>query len=156
MLKQRIKESNIRISDLSDYLKISRPTLYKYIESYENSDFKSIDKSVLKLFNYIIDNPLSGKESITKYLLNSLNMTKLDESEKINKQLNKLNKLIIDNPDSKKSEFILAFINSNEVDEIAFELLDIIKISNKKTKTKDDENKLLTFDKIKRIIKTGE
>lgn len=32
MLKERLKEIDLRIAELADYLQISRPTMYKFID----------------------------------------------------------------------------------------------------------------------------
>ena len=39
----------IKLTDLSDYLKVSRPTLYKLLEYYEGNDFDKIERKQLEL-----------------------------------------------------------------------------------------------------------
>ena len=53
MMKERLKEMELKITELSDYLQISRPTMYKFIEAYDTGDNSIINKNVLKLFKYI-------------------------------------------------------------------------------------------------------
>ena len=53
MLEDRLKELDIKKTELANYLDISRPTMYKFIESYDNGEFETINKKVLKLFDYI-------------------------------------------------------------------------------------------------------
>lgn len=53
MLKEMLKKLDIKITELSDYLKISRPTLYKFIDYYDKNNTKQMDKRLVDLFNYI-------------------------------------------------------------------------------------------------------
>ena len=53
LLREKIRDLDLRISDLAEYLKISRPTLYKYIDMYEEGDRSTIDTKILNLFDYI-------------------------------------------------------------------------------------------------------
>ena len=68
MLRQRLKEMDLRITELADYLQLSRPTMYKFIECYDNGEFEQINKKVLKLFNYINENELAGKRNVVIYI----------------------------------------------------------------------------------------
>ena len=43
----------ITISELARLTNLSRPTLYKYVEEYENNDISNIPADILELFNYI-------------------------------------------------------------------------------------------------------
>ena len=72
MLRNRLRELDLKITELADYLQISRPTMYKFIEYYENSEFDLINKKVLKLFNYIAEHELIGKKNVINYILNNL------------------------------------------------------------------------------------
>ena len=60
MMKTRMRELNIKLTELSEYLKVSRPTLYKYIESYESGDLESIPDNVVSIFR------LMEREDVTK------------------------------------------------------------------------------------------
>ena len=72
MLREKLRGIDIRITELADYLQISRPTMYKYIEAYDAEQFSEINNKVLKLFNYINNNPLIGKKTVMNYILNNL------------------------------------------------------------------------------------
>ena len=48
MLKERLKDMDIRITELAEYLQVSRPTMYKFIDYYEEHSFDLINKKVLK------------------------------------------------------------------------------------------------------------
>ena len=73
MLRQRLKNMDLRITELADYLQVSRPTMYKFIDYYDNGEFDLINRNVLKLFNYISENGLLGKRNVVNYILNLWN-----------------------------------------------------------------------------------
>jgi len=60
----------ITISELSRLINVSRPTLYKYIDDYENGFFDKIDETYKKLFDYISYN-VTNKKQIYDYCINS-------------------------------------------------------------------------------------
>ena len=62
-MKARMRELNIKMTELSEYIKVSRPTLYKYIESYESGDLESIPDRVVSLFR-LMDRPEVTKEQV--------------------------------------------------------------------------------------------
>ena len=69
-MKARMRELNIKMTELSEYIKVSRPTLYKYIESYENGDTESIPERVLSLFR-LMDTPGVTKEQVVTFTITS-------------------------------------------------------------------------------------
>ena len=71
MIKDSLKKLNIKITELADYLKISRPTMYKFIELYDSNKYEDITKNVKKLFDFIKNNTLMIKfREKLKILLN--------------------------------------------------------------------------------------
>jgi len=67
-LKNRIKKV-IKLTDLADYLKISRPTLYKLIDNYNSEEYDKIEKKQLELFNYINDTPNLSKKQVVNFIV---------------------------------------------------------------------------------------
>ena len=65
-MKARMRELNIKMTELSEYIKVSRPTLYKYIESYESGDLESIPDRVVSLFR-LMDRPEVTKEQVVAF-----------------------------------------------------------------------------------------
>ena len=72
MIRQRLKDMELKITDLADYLQITRPTLYKFIDMYDSNEFDGINRKVLRLFNYIEKNTLAGKKVVINYILTNL------------------------------------------------------------------------------------
>ena len=69
-MKARMRELNIKMTELSEYIKVSRPTLYKYIESYEEGDYESIPGRVVSLFK-VMERPDVTKEQVISYIISS-------------------------------------------------------------------------------------
>ena len=65
-MKDRMRELNIKMTELADYQKVSRPTLYKYIESYESGNQSGIPDRVASLFR-LMDDPSSTKEQVVSF-----------------------------------------------------------------------------------------
>ena len=106
MLRERIKQMDLKVTELSDYLQISRPTMYKFIEYYDEQNFDLINRKVLKLFNYISENEFIGKKTVISYILNNLvELKPIGEKNDVS-VINKLRKNIVENPESKKSKFL--------------------------------------------------
>ena len=142
MLRKRLRELDLKITELADYLQISRPTMYKFIEYYENSEFDLINKKVLKLFNYIAEHELIGKKNVINYILNNLvNLKENGDSEEI-EIIKKIKKYIISNPESKKSQFIVNLVSKESYDDIISYLVNIEPLL-KKRKLSDEENERL-------------
>ncbi|QEH61859.1 hypothetical protein SCHIN_v1c06620 [Spiroplasma chinense] len=69
MLKIILKDLDIRISELSKFLGITRPTLYKFIDLYENNEKQLIPKNYLEVLEYIENNKDSTKNHILQFLI---------------------------------------------------------------------------------------
>ena len=69
-IREKLKEKDIKITELADYLNITRPTLYKFIEIFDSGKRKGIDPTTLKVFLFIEKYPLCGKVQIINYLIN--------------------------------------------------------------------------------------
>ena len=115
-MRERLKELDIRITELADYLHLSRPTLYKFIDMYEQGTTRGIDRGVLDLFKYIEDSPYIGKKNVVSYIINNLSPdVAIDESslEKAVKTFEKSKSY-----SREKADFIQVLINSQIFDEL--------------------------------------
>ncbi len=136
-----MREMELRVTELADYLQLSRPTMYKFIDLYDNGEFDLVNPKVLKLFNYISENELAGKKAVIAYILNNLVELKpmADKSEAALQ--NKIRKYLISNPQSKKSLFLEFMFASDKFDPVISYLCDIHGLISKRKLT--DEEALL-------------
>ena len=107
MIRNRLKELDIKITELADYLQLSRTTMYKFIEAYDSKNYNEVNKKVLKLFKYIDENELIDKRNVINFILSKLtNLKEMEDDENLS-SLNIIRQYLIKNPDSEKSLFIL-------------------------------------------------
>ena len=80
---------NIKISELAQYLNISRPTLYKFIELYEGNK-NLLRKKYLELFDYINNNLYLTKIDVIKFIIEKFNKPKNLNNEDLDKLISML------------------------------------------------------------------
>lgn len=68
-MREILKEMDFRLTELADYLKISRPTLYKFIEYYEDERIKEMNFDIVTIFDYICKTKDVTKIGIINYIL---------------------------------------------------------------------------------------
>ena len=117
MIKERLKDIDLKITELSDYMQISRPTMYKFIEAYDDGNSSRINKHVLKLFKYIDENPLIGKKTVVSYILTNLVEEKELGDTAENRIYNQIKRYLISNPESVKSQFIELVVQKTDYDD---------------------------------------
>lgn len=82
-MKEKLKKLNMRLTELADYLNLSRPTLYKYLEEYEQKKYKDIDKKTKAVFDFIKKKTTFSKIEVIDYIINELNNDKPEEINKL-------------------------------------------------------------------------
>lgn len=155
MLRERLKDMELRITELADYLQISRPTMYKFIEYYDMSKFDAINKNVLALFNYIEENELAGKKNVVNYILTHL--VKVDEaSDGVPNIVDGVAQYLRTNPSSKKSIFITTCFFDEYYNDLFCYFADIAPLLKKKKISASEKQKIQPFLDLKRAINHSE
>ncbi len=142
MIKNRLKDIGMKVTDLSEYLKLSRPTIYKFIKMYDEGDRKNINKDVLDLFKYIEKNKLIGSKNVIYYILNNLYSDK-----NTNEVVNLLNSFCNHNPESPKLDFIKELLIDNSYDNYIDYIRYIVSIEKKDEKSETEENEIKNINK---------
>lgn len=148
MIKDSLKKLNIKITELADYLKISRPTMYKFIELYDSNKYEDITKNVKKLFDFINNNTLIEKRNVINYILNNLNVTKDLTDDKVSKKIENITKYIINNPNSEKTFFIDMLIKVDFFDIVVHYLCEILPLLKKNNNNQEISKFLLPYNEI--------
>ena len=152
MLRDRLKSMDLKITELADYLQISRPTMYKFIEYYDSQEFDLINKNVLKLFNYINEHELIGKKNVINYILTKLTDVKeMGDSDDID-VIKIIKKYIISNPESKKSQFLITCATRDDFDDVISYLVKITPLLKKRKLTNEEQLLLEPFINFKKEI----
>ena len=149
MLRERLKEMDLRITELAEYLQVSRPTMYKFIELYDNKKFGLINRDVLALFNYINENELVGKKGVMNFILTQLTEVRTADG---NQTVEEVKNYLLSNPQSKKSRFIADCFLSPEFNDVICYLADIAPLLKKKNLNQKEKSKLKAFNDLKKEI----
>lgn len=138
LLRDRIRDLDLRISDLAEYLKISRPTLYKYIDMYEEGNRSTIDTKILNLFDYIQNKKNIGNSNVIYYIMNNvienINLNNSEEDKRI-----KI-KSLLKTENKSKEDFIYMLTEDNFFDPILDYLMKCKKLSYDSEKKLSDED----------------
>ena len=146
MIKERLKDLEIKITELANYLQISRPTMYKYIDQYDSNEKQEINRTVLKLFDYIEANKLIDKRNVINYILNKLAYVKeLENGEELD-DIKEVRKYLVSNPDSEKARFIKECVKQSNYDLVIHFMVNVTEILNKSEPT-DDEQEIVRLYK---------
>ena len=152
MIKERLKELDIKITELASYLSISRPTMYKFIEMYDEGNKKELTNSISLLFDYIEQNDLIDKKNVVSYILT--NIASIEDAPLGEEPLAKNISDCLKSSDSEIKKQIMEYlINNNDLDELFAYLIEASISSNKKKKTKKDDAKTQSLQRIIGIYK---
>ncbi|EMZ41125.1 hypothetical protein LS77_006260 [Helicobacter bilis] len=112
-LRDRLRELGIKIVDLANMLDISRPTLYKHIESYETNALENLDSSYIALFNYITQNEFINAKNVFIYI--TQNILRLKERDLQGSMA--MGRVAITG-NAQKDAFITLLLESNRFDDL--------------------------------------
>lgn len=157
MIKDKLKELDIKITELAKYLQISRPTMYKYIECYDLGQEELVDKQIAKLFDYISKNDLIDKVNVINFILTSINGNNNVVTNKSNKFIKSVDLLYQKDPNSKKIKFIKKIITTDKFNVVIDYLLSIEPLISKKKRSPMESKMLKPYLEINKIqnIKEG-
>lgn len=137
LLREKIKELDIRIMDLANYMEMSRPTIYKYIEMYETGYRSEIESRVLTVFEYIDNNENIGKTNVIKFILENISKIEENISETEKKKIQIRN--LLKHQNETKEDFIYLISEDNFFDPILGYLIKCKNITDKKMTDEDYE-----------------
>jgi len=146
-MRERLRELDIRLTELADYLQISRPTLYKFIEYYENERYRPIEKSVLSLFRYIEDTPDIGKKNVMSFIIQNISNVTDGKNNDIIRTFTEY----VKNPGVSKEKiiFINNVIKTSRMDELIQFFNKYFELMKKRSLTDDEQLQLNYFTRFK-------
>ena len=80
-MKEKLRDLGIKTTELSEFMKISRPSLYKYIELYESKEYKQIPEKVLRVFKYVDKYKNLSKELVIAYTIGECSDTETSDKK---------------------------------------------------------------------------
>lgn len=145
MIRERLKEMDLRITELADYLGVSRPTAYKFIDCYEQGAFDLINLKAKRLFDYIKENELVGKKNVVNYILSNLvEPSEIGEGGERG-EAGRVKKYLSENATAKKSRFIGLIVQKDTFDRVIEYLWDIRELVGKDDLTDGEKEKLAPY-----------
>lgn len=112
-MKELLKELGIKVTELSQYMRMSRPTLYKYLEAYDGGDSSVIPEKVLKFFKY-----LDRHKSITKEQVIAMAIFTFGDSDPSDRLGYVRTYLLRAGKDNPKVELMYWLVSSKELDDL--------------------------------------
>jgi len=146
MIQDKLKDLKIKVTEIADYVNLSRPTLYKAMDLYDDGEFDSINKNVLKIFNYIDSNKGIEKKDVINYMLSIVDTKSLDSVDK--EVVNRVKGYVNTNPTSEKTQFIDNAVSSSRYDLFIHYAMDVTPLLNKENLTPEEQNKVNLYNEI--------
>ena len=148
MIRERLQNLDIKITELASYLQLSRPTMYKFIEAYDQGQTKTINKNVLKVFDYISNNELIDKRNVVAFILTSLTDQKATGTPGEQEMIREIKNYISKNPESEKTAFIRSCVKKSQFDLIIHYLMEISPLVSKKKLSSEEKKKMKPYEEI--------
>ena len=92
----KIKKLDIRLTEIATYLNYSRPSIYKFLEDYQNTRFAGLPHIVKETFDFIVKTSTINKLSVIEFIIQYSN-----QYQSIFESL-------------KKNQVFIEFINKNQ------------------------------------------
>ncbi len=151
MIKERLHDLEIKITELAGYLGVSRPTIYKAIEDYDSNRKEMVNAKITSLFDYIDGNEMIGKGNVIKYILNELPKIESKNGGEILSSSAIINQFINDNPSSEKAKFLVECAKSQSYDIVIHYFMEISPILKKDKLTKEEKEMIHPYEDIIKI-----
>lgn len=68
-ITNKLKRLDIRLTEISTYLKYSRPSIYKFIEDYQNKKYSGLPHIVKETFDFIDKSSTINKLSVIDFII---------------------------------------------------------------------------------------
>lgn len=152
MIRDRFKEIELKITDFADYLHMSRTTIYNFMDAYDKGEKSIINPKVLKIFDYLANNPLAGKKNVISFILSDItgNMERIDKVE--NNTISPIMRYLTENPESAKTKFIQLAVSTSDFDSILEYLLKVYPLLRNRRLTDAEIQFIKPYDDIRDII----
>ncbi len=153
-IKNKIRDV-ITLTDLADYLKVSRPTLYKLIDNYDKGIFDGLDKKHIELFNYINDNsPITKKHVLNFIVQNQIITVENENSESLSSLVGRYE--YTGSIDEEKAELIKNILVSKNIGPFVSLVNRYCFLSSKTELSEEEQKEMLLYNYLKDIASKKE
>ena len=124
-MKERLKTLGLKTTELSQYMRLSRPSVYKYISLYDSKDYEAIPEKVLRTFRYIDKYKTLSKEQVVSFII-----CEFSDSEKSDRKEIIRSYLMNKGSNDPKIELMYYLVTTESLDELVQYLSNAAKILN--------------------------
>ena len=152
MIRDQFKRMELKITDLADYLHMSRTTIYNFMDAYDKGDKSVISQKVLKLLDYVTNHPAAGKKEVLSFILSDItgDMERIDKAE--NTAISPIMKYMAEYPESPKARFFQLAVSTPDFDSILEYLLRVYPLLRNRRLTEEQIDFIKPYDDIRNII----
>ena len=135
LLREKLKQIGFKLTDLSEMLNISRPTLYSIIEQYEVGQRDKIDPKLLAFFKYVDEDETANRLDATRFVFEKITSSNIITSNQLQEKI--ANLLKKENHD--KVKFIELLVKTDFFDPILGYLVKCYELIEKHNKSTEDK-----------------
>lgn len=135
LLREKLKQIGFKLTDLSEMLNISRPTLYSIIEQYEVGQRDKIDSKLLAFFKYVDEDETANRLDATRFVFEKITSSNTITSNQLQEKISNLLKK--ENHD--KVKFIELLVKTDFFDPIMGYMTECYELIDKHNKSTEDK-----------------
>lgn len=151
MVSERLKEMEFKKKDFAEELRISRPTLDKFINAYESGKREDVNPRIRKIFDFIEEDELRGQRSVRAFIrqCESDTQTEVNCADK-NAEFAVIKKHLEENPE--KKDFFDLLAKTTDFDNVVHYCLKIKDLVRERRLTEEQIALLKPYDDIREIM----
>ena len=135
LLREKLKQIGFKLTDLSEMLNISRPTLYSIIEQYEVGQRDKIDSKLLAFFKYIDEDETANRLDATRFVFEKITSSNIITSNQLQEKISNLLK----KENHEKVKFIELLVKTDFFDPIMGYMTECYELIDKHNKSTEDK-----------------
>ena len=155
MISDRLKEMEFKKKDFAELLRISRPTLDKFLDAYDDGKREDVNPRIRKVFDYIEKNELAGKMNVIKFVSQQAS----DSQQEVpcadeNAEFSVIKKVFDEKPEEK--DFFELLAKTADFDDVVRYCLKIKDFVRERRLTEEQILMLKPYDDIREIMEKTE
>lgn len=127
-IRDKLRNANIKLTDLSYYLGVSRPTMYHFLELYSTKRYLEIEKRIYDLLTFVDNTKPLNSVILINYMINNRigqNLTSQNEKDNFMDRYSRL-KSSQSNDDLLRIKLTHAIVMYDDTDEMIEPLIEFI------------------------------
>lgn len=118
-MREKLRSIGLRLTELANYLDVSRPTIYKYLDDFESRKYKQIDSQVLDTFRFINKKNTLTKLQVIDYIIKS----KRDQEGLPSELTKKIERIVLEDNRLSELEDVIALFDLKDSEKVIQEIV---------------------------------